>query len=99
MTLLLTAALRAETIDRIAVSVGNLVITASELDRQIRATAFLNGKPPDFSPASKRATADRMVEQTLIRRELESGHYPLPAAEEVGPVLEKFQRENFASAG
>ena len=98
LALLAAAAIGAETVDRIAVSVGNLVITTSELERQIRTTAFLNGKPPDFSPASKRATADRMVEQMLIRRELENGRYPLPSAGEIEPVLEKFVRDNFGSA-
>ena len=70
--------LRAEIIDRIAVSVGNQAITISDLDREIRVTAFLNRTPPDFSPAARRATADRMVEQRLILRELENSRYPSP---------------------
>ncbi|MGA8577407.1 MAG: hypothetical protein WB579_01900, partial [Bryobacteraceae bacterium] len=57
-------------IDRIAVSVGNRVITTVDIDRAIRVPAFLNGQQPDFSAASKRAAAERLVEQTLVRREL-----------------------------
>src|SRR5438477_7552515 len=68
--LALAIAASATIIDRVSVSVGNRVITASELDRQIRVTAFQNGVKPDFSPAARRATADRMVEQKLIQREL-----------------------------
>jgi len=60
-----------EIIDRIAISVGKHVITTSNLDREIRVNAFLNESPPDFSPAGKRATAGRMVEQALVRDELE----------------------------
>jgi len=85
----------AEIIDRIAVSVGSHVITQSELDREIRVTAFLNGVKPDLSPAGKRATADRMVEQQLIRDELESNRYPIPAAGEVEPELNAFKKKYY----
>jgi hypothetical protein len=81
-------------IDRVAVSVGNRVITESDISREIRVTAFLNGSRPDPGPASRRSAADRMVEQTLIRAELESSRYPLPAAAEVEPTLELFKREH-----
>jgi hypothetical protein len=90
--------LHGEIIDRIAVSVGNRVVTASDLDREIRVAAFLDGKQPDFSPATKRATADRLVEQQLIRRELETSRYQMPSATEVEPIVEKFQRDHFQDA-
>jgi len=63
ISLLLVAGLHAEIIDRIAVSVGNQAVTTSDIDREIRVTALLNRSQPDFSPAARRATADRMVEQ------------------------------------
>ncbi len=90
---------RGEIIDRIAVSVGNRVIAESDLDREIRVAAFLDGVKPDFSPAGKRATAERMVEQVLIRRELETSRYPVPSAAEVAPVLAAFQKERFPNDG
>jgi hypothetical protein len=74
-------------IDRIAVSVGNRVITATDLDREIRITAFLNNAKPDFSAANKRKTAERMVDQTLIRSEIEISRYLLPTAGEVDAAL------------
>lgn len=86
-----------EIIDRVAVSVGNQAITTSDLDREIRVSAFLNRKQPDLSPAARRTMADRMVEQRLILRELENGRYPAPAAPEIDPILEKFKKDNFAS--
>ena len=86
---------RAEIIDRIAVSVGNRVITETDLNREIRVAAFLDGVKPDFSPAGKRATAERMVEQVLIRRELEISRYPVPTAAEVAPVLAAFKKARF----
>ena len=66
----LAMAARGEIIDRIAASVGNKVITASDLDRQLRVAAFQDGVKADFSPARKRAAAEAMIEQKLIQTEL-----------------------------
>jgi len=90
LLLLAAVGLHAEIIDRIAVSVGNRVITASDLDRQIRVSAFLSGAKPDFSPPARRAMAERMVEQELIRGEVETGNHPVPGADEVEPVYRAF---------
>jgi hypothetical protein len=95
--LLACAALgRAEIIDRVAVSVGNRVITQSDLVREIRVTAFLNGTEPDLGGAGKRKTAARMVDQRLVRRELELSRYPEPAPAEAEPAFEKLKAERFS---
>ncbi|HYI94448.1 MAG TPA: hypothetical protein VEX68_12945 [Bryobacteraceae bacterium] len=70
--LLLVSMASGEIIDRIAVTVEKRVITESEIWRQIRIAAFLNDQEPDFSSGAKRTMADRLVEQVLIRRELET---------------------------
>lgn len=88
------AAARAEIIDRIAVSVGNRVITSSEIERHARLTAFLNHEQPDLSPAGRRNTAERLVEQKLVGRELEAARYPAPAAAEAEPAM-KGLREHY----
>lgn len=85
----------ADIIDRIAVSVATRVITTSDLDREIRVTSFLNGVKPDFSSAAKRAVAEKMVEQKLIQRELETSRYPTPSASEVQPILDDFRKKQF----
>jgi peptidyl-prolyl cis-trans isomerase SurA len=92
---LLALGAHADIIDRIAVSVGNHVITAGDLDREIRVTAFLNGVKPDFTAAARRATAGRMVEQALVRSELENSRYPTPAPSEIDPVLAQFKKDRF----
>jgi hypothetical protein len=86
---------RAEIIDRIAVSVGNRVITQSDLDRQIRVIAFQNGVKPDLSPANKRAVADKMIQQKLIERELESSRYPRPLPADLAPAVEEFKKAHY----
>jgi hypothetical protein len=85
----------AEIIDRIAVSTGNNVITTSDVDREIRVTAFQSGVKPDFSPANRRATAQRMVEQRLIRREMDQSHYPLPGPAEGDPLVEQLRMSRY----
>src|SRR5262249_48275559 len=78
LALLLVLGAWADLIDRIAVSVGNRVITRSDIERQIRVIAFQNGVQPDFSSANRHAVANKMIEQKLIQRELESSRYPAP---------------------
>jgi parvulin-like peptidyl-prolyl isomerase len=90
-------ACRAEVIDRIAVVVGNGVITESEILREIRLTAFLEGEPLDFSPEVMRKTAGRMVEQRLIGNEIGSSLYPPAQAEAVEQLLKQAQ-ERFPNA-
>jgi hypothetical protein len=82
-------------IDRIAVAVGNRVITTSDIEREIRVTAFLNGQSPDLSQAGKRGAAERMVEQRLVRHELETSRYPVPQPAEIEPVLAAFRRRYY----
>jgi len=91
----LALALHGEIIDRIAVSVGNQAITTSDIDREIRVTSFLDHKQPDFTAANRRATADRMVEQRLILRELENSRYPEPSDAEVAPVLNQLKKDTY----
>jgi hypothetical protein len=79
----------AEIVDRIAVSVGSRVITETDLDREIRITAFLNNQKPDFSAAGRREAAERMVDQTLVRAELEANQYPPPSAAETQAALQE----------
>ena len=93
--LALASGLQAVIIDRVAASVANRVITASGVDRQIRVTAFQDGVKPDFSPAARRAAAERMVEQKLIERELSNSRYPLPDPAELLPAIDQFRKDHF----
>jgi hypothetical protein len=87
----------AEIIDRIAVTIDKGVITESEIERQIRITAFLEDEKPVFNRGSRRTTADRLIEQALIRREIESSHYTEPSGTEWQQAYEEFKRKRFSS--
>ena len=91
LVLLASLTCRAEIIDRIAVVVGKAVITESEILREIRLTAFLNGEPLNFSPVAKRKTAERLVEQRLINNEIGASLYPLPGAAAAQEMLKQIE--------
>jgi hypothetical protein len=82
LLLLCALPLCADIVDRVAVSVGDQVITQSQILDDIRVTAFLNNETPNFSADARRDAADRLIAQLLIRREMESSGYPMPALSE-----------------
>lgn len=86
---------KSEIVDRIAVTIDKTVIAESEIVAQIRVTAFLNEAPVDLGRDARRTAADRLVEQALIRREIEISLYPTPSATEVEQQLEKMKATHF----
>jgi hypothetical protein len=95
LSTLLMSSTRAEVIDRIAVALDNQIITESEVAREIRLSALLNGDPLDFSAEARKKAADRLMEQKLIRREIELGRYPEPSKDEVAAMLKQIQTQRF----
>src|SRR5258708_31882890 len=93
---LLFSPLHSEIIDRIAISVGNQVITKAQIDEEVRLTAFLNGSQLDLSAEERKKAADRLIEQTLVRRDMEFSHYPIPPESDAEPGL-KTSRANYPS--
>jgi hypothetical protein len=84
-------------IDRIAVIVGNTVITESEVLREVRLTAFLNRQPVDLGPKHRRAAAERLVDQQLIRNEMADGTFLLPQDGEADRMLAELRKRYWPS--
>lgn len=79
---LLCTAAGAEVIDRVAVSFGHEVVTLGAIRRQLRMNAYLRGAPPEDTPEARRAAAERLIDQTLVKREMSLSRYtPVPMAE------------------
>ena len=100
MRLLLALAilpLSADVLDRVAVVVGNNVITETEVRDEARLAAFLNQAAPDLGPAARRAAAERLVNQQLIRNEMRIGAYPQPSAAEIDDMLANLKRDRWAN--
>ncbi len=74
--------LQAVIVDRVAVAVGNKVITQSEIEQRIRLTAFEKQETPDFSLASRRQAAQRLIDQRLVEQEMDVGHFPRASTED-----------------
>jgi len=82
-------------IDRVAVVVGNQVITESEVLLEVRLTEFFNGQTLDLGADQRKAAAERLVDQQLIRNEMQIGGYPMPVESEGDAVLRKFRQDNY----
>jgi parvulin-like peptidyl-prolyl isomerase len=82
-------------VDRIAVVVGDRVITQSEVLRELRLTQLINGQALDLGAEQRRAAAERLVDQQLIRNEMEIGRYPQPSDAEAGAMVQKFRQERY----
>jgi hypothetical protein len=87
-------ALTAETLDRIAVTVGQEVITESRIVLDLRVAAFLNRKPVDLSVAARRQSAERLVDQLLILREALDSHVTLPSVEATAGLIASYAAES-----
>jgi hypothetical protein len=82
----------AETIDRLAVAVGSTVITELQIDEDLRVAALLNGQPISRNDDTRRAAADRLVEQLLIQHEISISRYPPPAQAEVDALYSSVEK-------
>jgi hypothetical protein len=60
---------------------------------QMRVTAFLNADSANLDAASKRQAAERLIAQTLIRREMDLSRYPAPSLPEADAVLATLRKE------
>ncbi len=89
----------AEVLDRVAVTIGNRVITQSEIASEIRMSAFLNNEPATFTGKVKREAADRLMEQLLVRREMELGRYSEGSPADAAAMLEKLEKTRAHSQG
>ena len=99
LLLALTGALPgAVVIDRMAVIVGRRVIKASDIDSELRLTEFLNGDEPNLGPDAKRKAADRLVDQAVIRTEIEAGNYKHPALADAEALLEQLRQDRFGGS-
>jgi hypothetical protein len=85
-------------IDRIAVIVDKHVIKTSDLDRDLRVTEFLNRAPLDASVDVKRKAAQRLIDQTVIREEIEKGGYSKSTASEVDGMVKKLLADRFGGS-
>lgn len=85
-------------IDRTAIIVGRRVILDSDIERDIRITAFLNHEHRDASAPSRQQAASRLIDQELIRQQIRTGNYPVATQAEAQQLLETIVKNRFAGS-
>jgi hypothetical protein len=85
-------------LDRVAVVVGKRAIKLSDIERDIRVTAFLNRTPVDMGPAARRKAAERLVDQSVIRDEIATGDYERATDAEAQGMLNKLRQDRFGGS-
>ena len=85
-------------LDRMAVIVGKHVIKTSDIDWDLRVTQFLNRQPLTLTPPAKRQSAERLIDQTVIREEMEKGGYTQSTADEVSGMMRQILTQRFAGS-
>jgi hypothetical protein len=84
-------------VDRIAVSVGDKSVTESEIDLRIRLSAFQNREKVDLSLSSRRQAAQELIDQRLVEREMDVGHYPRLEETNRKALLAEYQKAAYQS--
>ena len=85
-------------LDRMAVIVGKHVVKTSDIDWDLRVTAFLNREPLDFSPQAKHKAAERLIDQEIIRQEIVTGNYRRPADSDAAALETQLKRDRFGGS-
>ena len=98
--LLLIASLSSAVVvlDRMAVIVGKHVIKTSDVDWDLRVTEFLNREPLNFSPKAKKQSAERLIDQEIIRQEIVTGNYRRPPDSDAAALEAQLKRDRFAGS-
>lgn len=85
-------------LDRVAVVVGKRAIKLSDIERDIRVTAFLNRAAVDTSASARCKSAERLVDQTVIRDEIATGDYERATDEETAGLLNNLRGDRFGGS-
>ena len=82
-------------LDRMAAIVGKHVVKTSDIDWDLRVTAFLNREPLDFGPQAKRKAAERLIDQEIIRQDIVTGNYKRPPDSDAAALEAQLKRDRF----
>ena len=84
-------------IDQIAIVVDQSIIKDSDIERDIRVTEFLNHEPLNLNLAERKKTANKLIDQALIRREIREGDYQWATATQASDQLEYLIKKRYPS--
>jgi hypothetical protein len=93
------AARGGDVIDRIAVIVGKHAVKLSDINRDLRVTAFLNRQPLVENAQTRRKAAERLIDQQIIRDELATGGYSRPTDADANAMLRQLRLQALTQYG
>jgi len=88
---------RSEIVDRIAIIADNKIIKDSDIDQDLRITAFLNNQRPVFTAAARKTSAKRLLDQIFIRSEIDQGEYETAPVAEAQNLLASIKKSRYPS--
>ncbi len=83
-------------VDRMAVIVGKRVVKMSDVERDLRVTAFLNREPLALDGAARKKAAERLIDQEIIRQSVATGGYKRAKDDDAAALLAQIRKERFA---
>jgi hypothetical protein len=98
LLLALGSARGAVVIDRIAVIVDKRVIKLSDIQRDLRVTAFLNREPLRINSDAMHKSAERLIDQGLIAEEIARGGYASASESDADAMLKQLERDRFGAS-
>jgi len=93
--ILASAGHAAVVLDRMAVIVGKHVIKTSDIERDLRVTEFMNREPLDLGSEAKRKSAERLIDQEILRQEIVTGGYRRPADSEAETLEQQIVKDRY----
>src|SRR4029077_15699193 len=98
LLLLASAASAGIIVDRMAVVVGKHVIKTSDIERDLRLTEFLNQEPLKINSDQKHRSAERLIDQEIIRQVLLTPGFRRPSDAEATALQAQIRQERLGGS-
>jgi hypothetical protein len=95
LLLLASAASAGIIVDRMAVIVGKHVVKTSDIERDLRLTEFLNREQLKINSDQKHRSAERLIDQEIIRQELLTAGFRRPTDTNAAALEAQLRQERF----
>jgi hypothetical protein len=98
LLLLVGAASAGVVVDRMAVIVGKHVIKTSDIERDLRLTEFLNQEQLKINSDEKHRSAERLIDQEVVRQELLTAGFRRPTDTNAAALEAQLCQERFGGS-
>jgi hypothetical protein len=93
------AGLKADIVDSVVAVVDSQAIKHSDVIREIRLTDFLNHEKLDLSKAAQKEAVNRLIDQAVIRQEIDAGMYVPSDPDQAAALLDQVRQSYGGASG